>query len=181
MVGQEIDQAQDFQRERNPLVPTLMLAMVLAAGCSKTQSSSVPGDAAHPTPVRFYTVAEESARRRIQAVGSLYAFEESTLSSQVEGRVAEVLADVGDNVKQGQVLVTIDPQELQFEVERQRGLVTQVRAQLGIGPNDPPPSDRKKLALVQRNSSWTRPPAVFKVRRRPIPWRCKKSTGLRRY
>ena len=150
MVGQEIDQAQDFQRERNPLVPTLMLAMVVAAGCSKTQSSSVPGDAAHPTPVRFYTVAEESARRRIQAVGSLYAFEESTLSSQVEGRVAEVLADVGDNVKQGQVLVTIDPQELQFEVERQRGLVTQVRAQLGIGPNDPPPSDPKKLALVQR-------------------------------
>ena len=73
--------------------------------------------------MRFYTVTEESARRRIQAVGSLYAFEESTLSSQVEGRVAEVLADVGDNVQQGQVLVRIDTQELQFEVDRQRGLV----------------------------------------------------------
>jgi RND family efflux transporter MFP subunit len=150
MVGQEIDQTQDFQRRVDCLVSTLMLAMVLATGCSKTQTSSVLGDAAHPTPVRLYTVAEESARRRIQAVGSLYAFEESTLSSQVEGRVAEVLADIGDNVKEGQVLITIDPQELQFEVERQRGLVTQVRAQLGIGPNDPPPSDPKKLASVQR-------------------------------
>jgi len=64
--------------------------------------------------------------------------------------VAEVLSDVGDNVKEGQPLITIDPQELQFEVDRQRGLVTQVRAQLGIGPNDPAPTDPKKLASVQR-------------------------------
>ena len=95
-------------------------------------------------------MAEETARRRIQAVGSLYALEESTLSSEVEGRVAEVLADVGDTVKEGQPLVVLDPQELQFEVDRQRGIVTQVRAQLGIGPNDPPPTDPKKIASVQR-------------------------------
>jgi len=150
MVGQQINQTHYFQRAGNRLAPTLLLALVIAGGCSKAHTSSVLGDSANPTPVRFYTVSEETARRRIQAVGSLYAFEESTLSSQVEGRVAEVLADIGDNVKQGQVLVTIDPQELQYEVERQRGLVTQVRAQLGIGPNDPPPSDPKKLASVQR-------------------------------
>jgi RND family efflux transporter MFP subunit len=39
---------------------------------------------------------------------------------------------------------------LQLEVDRQRGIVTQVRAQLGIGPNDPPPSDPKRIASVQR-------------------------------
>ena len=108
------------------------------------------GDAAHPTPVHVYTVAEETAQRRVQAAGSLFALEESMLSSQVEGRVAQVLADVGDNVKEGQPLILIDPQELQLEVDRQRGLVTQVRAQLGIGPNDPPPADAQKLASVQR-------------------------------
>src|SRR6266480_4140243 len=94
---------------------------------------------------------EHKARMsRRQAVGSLYALEESTLSSEVEGRVAEVLADVGDNVKQGQPLVRLDPEELQFEVQRQRGIVRQVRAQLGIGPSDPPPSDPQKIASVQR-------------------------------
>src|SRR5947208_9509491 len=76
--------------------------------------------------------------------------EESTFSSEVEGRVDEVLSDVGDNVREGQPLVRLDPRELQFEVERQRGIVTQVRAQLGIGPNDPPPTDPKKIASVQR-------------------------------
>lgn len=130
----------------------ILLAMVipLAAGCSKSQSASVLGDASHPTPVHLYTVAEETARRRIQAVGSLYALEESVLSSEVEGRVAQVLADVGDTVRANQALITLDPQELQFEVDRQRGIVTQVRAQLGIGPNDPPPTDPKTIASVQR-------------------------------
>jgi RND family efflux transporter MFP subunit len=149
-VRQRIDRKRCIPRALRCLVSAAAIAAVFAAGCSKTQSASALGDAAHPTPVHFYTVAEETARRRIQAVGSLYAFEESILSSEVEGRVAEVVADVGDNVKQGQVLVTLDPQELQFEVDRQRGLVTQVRAQLGIGPNDPPPTDPKKIASVQR-------------------------------
>jgi RND family efflux transporter MFP subunit len=131
-------------------LPALALVILLGAGCSKSEPASVLGDASHPTPVHFYTVAEETARRRIQAVGSLYALEESTLSSEVEGRVAEVLADIGDNVKEGQALIRVDPQELQLEVDRQRGIVTQVRAQLGIGPNDPPPTDPKKIASVQR-------------------------------
>ncbi len=37
--------------------------IVLAAGCSKAQPSSVLGDASHPAPAYFYTVAEETARR----------------------------------------------------------------------------------------------------------------------
>src|SRR5207247_9526389 len=140
----------DFRRGLSCLVHSVVLAAVVAGGCSKARTSSVLGDAAHPTPVHFYAVAEETARRRIQAVGSLYALERSNLTAQVEGRVAEVLSEVGDNVKEGQALITIDPQELQYEVDRQRGLVTQVRAQLGIGPNDPAPTDPKKLASVQR-------------------------------
>ncbi len=127
-----------------------LLTAVFAAGCSKSNSSSVLGDAAHPAPVQLYTVAEETTQRRIQAVGSLYALEESILSSEVEGTVSQVLADVGDTVKEAQPLIVVDPRELQFEVDRQRGAVRQVRAQLGIGPNDPPPPDPKKLASVQR-------------------------------
>src|SRR6266403_776197 len=149
-VQRRIDRKRYFRRGVGYLVPPVVLATILTGGCSKTHTTSVLGDAAHPTPVHFYTVAEETARRRIQTVGSLFPFEESILSSQVEGRVAEVLADVGDNVREGQTLITVDPQELQFEVDRQRGLVTQVRAQLGIGPNDPPPTDPKKIASVQR-------------------------------
>jgi len=100
--------------------------------------------------VHVYTVAEEVAHRRIQAVGSLHALEESILSAEVEARVSQVLADIGDTVKEGQPLIVLDSRELQFEVDRQRGIVQQVRAQLGIGPNDPVPTDPKKIATVVR-------------------------------
>src|SRR5215813_14128272 len=131
----------------------MALALSLLAfpwGCSKSSSGSVRGDDNRPTPVHLYTVAEETANRRIQAVGSLHALEESVLSAEVEARVSEVLADVGDTVKEGQPLIVLDSRELQFEVERQRGIVQQVRAQLGIGPNDPLPTDPKKIASVLR-------------------------------
>src|SRR5437016_4344543 len=140
----------DLRRATREFVPMAAFLLFAMAGCSKAQPTSVLGDASHPAPVHFYTVAEETGRGRIQAVGSLHGLEESTLSSEVEGRVDEVLSDVGDNVREGQPLVRLDPRELQFEVDRQRGIVTQVRAQLGIGPNDPPPSDPKKIASVQR-------------------------------
>src|SRR5580700_3980097 len=140
----------NFMKMFQSLAGATAFAAILVGGCSKSVSSSMLGDAGHPTPVYVYTVAEETSQRRVQAAGSLFALEESILSAQVEGRVSEVLADVGDTVKEGQPLILIDPQELQFEVDRQRGLVTQVRAQLGIAPNDPPPPDPQKLASVQR-------------------------------
>lgn len=130
----------------------LLIALAAASmflGCGKS-TPSVLGDAAHPALVHVYTVAEETAQRRVQASGSLFPFEESIISAQVEGRISQVLADVGDNVKENQPLIVLDPQELQFEVDRQRGIVRQVRAQLGINPGDPPPSDPKTLASVQR-------------------------------
>ena len=122
--------------------------LLLAVGCSSTRANN--SALAKPVPAHIYTVAEETTQRRVQAVGSLYALEESSLSSPVEARVDQVLADVGDTVSEGQPLILLDKQELQFEVDRQQGLVKQVRAQLGIGPNDPPPADAKQLPAVQR-------------------------------
>jgi RND family efflux transporter MFP subunit len=100
--------------------------------------------------VRVVQVTEQQVPRSVQAVGSLFALDESVISAQVEGRVEKVLADVGDRVAQGQVLVTLDPVELKFELDRQRAAVLQVRARLGIGAADPLPRDPAQVASVQR-------------------------------
>lgn len=123
---------------------------ILVGGCSNSQANSAKASFSKSVPVHVYSVTEETTRRRVQAVGSVFALEESALSAQVEGRVDKVLVDVGDIVSDGQALVLLDPRELQFEVDRQHGIVKQVRAQLGIGPNGPPPNDPKKVASVQR-------------------------------
>lgn len=121
-----------------------------ALGCGHGQPSSVLGDASNPIDVKTYPVATQTIRRNVQAVGSLYAWDESTVSTEVEGRIDRVLVDVGDSVREGQVMVELDPVELQYQLDSQRAAVRQVRAQLGIGPNDPPPPDPSRVAFVQR-------------------------------
>jgi RND family efflux transporter MFP subunit len=120
------------------------------AGCSRGPSSGGRVNAGATIGVRMVPVQEETIHRHVQAVGSLFALDESTISSQVEGPVSRVLVDVGDQVKEGQVLVTIEPTELKYAADAQGAAVRQVRAQLGIGPDDPPPSDPSKVAFVQR-------------------------------
>jgi membrane fusion protein, multidrug efflux system len=133
-----------------PSVSVAGISLLLACGCSSFRTNSAAASRPKAVPAHIYTVTEETTRRRVQAVGSLYPLEESTLSAEVEGRVSEVLADVGDTVREGQPLILLDERELQFEVERQQGLVRQVRAQLGLGPKDPPPQDSHQLASVQK-------------------------------
>lgn len=128
----------------------LLVSLLLLPGCSSSHAKGASAASSKPVAVHIYQITQETTRRRVQAVGSLFAWEESTLSSEVEGRVANVLADVGDTVSAGEPLIVLDQRELQFEVERQRGLVSQVRAQLGIGANDPPPADPRKLPSVQK-------------------------------
>lgn len=132
------------------LVCSAAIVITIAGGCSHSQTASARGDVTHPILVRAFPVAEQKVRRRVQAVGSLFAWDESTISSQVEGRIARVLVDVGDTVKQGQIMVEVDPVELQYAVEQQRAQVNQTRAQLGIAPGEPPPKDPSKVAFVQR-------------------------------
>ena len=52
--------------------------------------------------------------------GTLYPILVTTISSQVSGRVNQVLADVGDRVAQDQVLVLIDPVFLEIEYKKQQ-------------------------------------------------------------
>jgi RND family efflux transporter MFP subunit len=124
--------------------------LLLTSACSRTQTAKARGDAANPIAVRVIPVQQETVQRRVQAVGSLFALEESTISSEVEGRVERVLADVGDSVSEGQPLVQLLNTEHRIELDRQRAAVRQVRARLGIGPDAPLPADPNQVAFVQR-------------------------------
>lgn len=122
----------------------------LQAGCSGSSSAKNAKAESGPVAVKTFTVVEETVKRRVQATGSLFALEESTISAEVEGRVERVLADVGDTVKAGQELVAIAKVELQLELDRQRAAVQQARARLGLGPADPLPKSPDQIAFVRR-------------------------------
>jgi RND family efflux transporter MFP subunit len=104
------------------LVVFLTLGSVFSASCTKQQPVQARQDPA-PVQVRVSPVGARNIQRVVQSVGTLFPLDETVVSAEIEGRVLEVKADLGDNVAKGAVLVRISDEE-------QRYLMQQTEAQL---------------------------------------------------
>ena len=99
-----------------------LLCALLLAGCNKEQPIQAKQDNA-PVQVRAVKVAARDVRRIVQSVGTLFPYDETIVSAEIEGRVLDVKADLGDHVAKGVVLVRISDEE-------QRYILAQTEAQL---------------------------------------------------
>jgi len=86
----------------------------------------------------------------VDAVGSLFAYDEVTVSSEAEGRVEDVMVDVGDHVDKGQTLARVSPVELQLTVDQQQAALRQARARLGLTETDADLKDVRQAAEVKK-------------------------------
>jgi multidrug efflux pump subunit AcrA (membrane-fusion protein) len=134
------------------IVIWITFALLISAACSRSSSGKTidSASAARLTSVRALAVAPKSIRRNIESVGSLFAYEEVTVSSEVEGRVERVLVDVGDRVASGQPIVKVAPAELELTLEQQRAALKQARARLGINDDHEDLTDVRLAAEVKR-------------------------------
>jgi RND family efflux transporter MFP subunit len=118
--------------------------------CSKTSGKQVDAAASRALSVRVLPVEQRQIRRNVEAVGSLFPLEEVTVSSEVEGRVEQVLVDVGDHVSAGQTIVKVVPTELQLTLDQQRASLQQARARLGLPDNAEEFKDVRGAAEVKK-------------------------------
>ncbi|TAK07797.1 efflux RND transporter periplasmic adaptor subunit [bacterium] len=95
------------------------------------------------TPVRTQKV-----QRTVEFVGTLYANEEVAVSSEVEGRIASIAADLGDRVSEGQLLAKIQDTEFRFAVEQTEGSLQETLAKLGLEKVPPPNFDVTRTSMV---------------------------------
>src|SRR5262249_19668677 len=100
------------------LFPVSVLMLLVLSSCSggkaKAEGSSEGKDSKDKgVPVQLVSVQSREVRRTVEAVGTLFAYDEVSLSPEVDGRVEKVLVDVGDHVTKGQSLVEILPIEYQ--------------------------------------------------------------------
>src|SRR5438093_6748347 len=126
----------------------LLPAALLAFGCFKGRASE--GDPPRPVRAKVVPVEVRQVKRVVESVGSLFPYEEVTVSSEVEGRVARVLTDVGDRVRPGQPLVEVAPVELELALEQERAALQQVRANLGLADGRDDLKDPRQAAEVKR-------------------------------
>src|SRR4029077_20843032 len=73
----------------------------IAAGCSKSDTAQARGRDTAVKPVSVEEDREETVRRAVEVVGTLAAVDQVTVSSETEGKVSRILADLGDRVTAG--------------------------------------------------------------------------------
>jgi RND family efflux transporter MFP subunit len=105
-----------------------MGALFVGAGCARGRAAE--GASARPVKAHVVPVSSRRVNRTVDSVGSLFAFEEVTVGSEVEGRVAQVFVDVGDRVAAGRPLVKIVPVELGLTLQQERAALEQIQARL---------------------------------------------------
>jgi RND family efflux transporter MFP subunit len=126
----------------------VLSAILAAAGCFKGRASEA--DPRRPVRARVVPVEVRQVQRVVESVGSLFPYEEVTVSSEVEGKVARVLTDVGDRVRTGQALVEVAPVELELALQQERAALEQVRAHLGLPEGRDDLKDPAQAAEVKR-------------------------------
>src|SRR6185295_17846907 len=128
----------------------LLSLIVVAESCSRTSGKQVDNVAARPVAVRMIPVEQKQLRRNVESVGSLFPLDEVTVSSEVEGRVEQVVVDVGDRVAAGQTIVKVVPTELQLTLDQQRAGLQQARARLGLSDKGEDFKDASGAAEVKK-------------------------------
>ncbi len=83
-------------------------------------------------PVRVGAVHFEARERTIAVTGEVAARVETDLSFRVGGRITGWFVDVGAEVRQGQLLARLDPEEQQADVEAAEAGVRAAEAQLKL-------------------------------------------------
>ena len=81
-------------------------------------------------PVLVVTAAQKSVPVQIRAVGNVEAFSTVSIKSQVTGVLMKAHFKEGQNVKQGQLLFTIDPRPLEATLKQAEATLARDSAQL---------------------------------------------------
>jgi len=133
------------------------------AGCSKTETAQARGRENAAKPVKTETVREDSVRRSVEVVATLAAQDEAVISAEADGVVRGVLADLGDRVHAGQVLVELDREKPQYNFDLQKATLDSTLAKYGASAPDRLPAiehtpdvENAAAQLAQAQQSYVR-------------------------
>ncbi|WP_168208855.1 efflux RND transporter periplasmic adaptor subunit [Chitinophaga sp. XS-30] len=95
----------------NMRVISILSAAIFLVSCdsgSKSPASETPGTDTVPA----FILKADTARKTVELPAELLPYEQAVLFARVEGFVRSMKADLGDNVKKGQVLAVIEAPEV---------------------------------------------------------------------
>ena len=96
-------------------------------------------------------VAETPFGETVTANGTLAAYDQTTVSVKVPGRVRTISVDLGSVVSRGQVIAVVDSEDYRLRVQQAEASLAQARARLGLAPDGTDDRvDPEKTATVRQ-------------------------------
>src|SRR5664279_775201 len=96
----------------------LPIPVLLLTSCGNEPARRAAQPQAPPVAVQLASVTTQDWPASYQATGTVRARTTATISSKVMGYVQQVTAQVGDHVRQGQALITLDSRDLDVSLRR---------------------------------------------------------------
>jgi len=144
-------------------IAALVSLSLAAAACGRLAEGDPKGSDGNAKPVATTLVVKNSVRRSVDVVGTLAAVDQVTISSEAEGTVRAILADLGDRVAANQVLIQLDHEKQQYTYEQQQAALARALAQYGAPDADhlppieqTPDVQKAKAELDQAQQGFTR-------------------------
>jgi len=100
--------------------------LVLLAGCQKTSENIAP----EVRPVRATKIDTSTVDGMVMLTGTIQAQTEINQSFRIDGRLVERAVDIGDNVRPGQLIARLDPQNEESALQSARAQLAGANAQL---------------------------------------------------
>lgn len=107
---------------------SLTLALLSACGGGEPPKSAEAAGSAAPVPVKTEAVAAREWPDSYEATGTVRSRTPGIVSSKLMAYVQQVSVQVGDHVREGQVIVTLDARDLDSSVRRAEAARAEVRS-----------------------------------------------------
>jgi multidrug efflux system membrane fusion protein len=115
---------------------SLLGALLLVAACSRADTSKAGGTAPPPVPVTIGTAVQKPVPVQLQAIGNVQPSNTATVRARVGGIVAHVQFREGQDVREGDVLFTLDRAPLEAELRQAQANLARSQAQLNNARKD---------------------------------------------
>ena len=126
-------------RRRVRVYGSVIFLSLLVLGCKSQYPSGASqnrgGDAKAARQVKTARVEETPFGEAVNANGTLAAYDQTTASVKVPGRLRSITVDLGSVVRRGQVIAQVEPQDYNLRVQQAEAGLAQARARLGLSPD----------------------------------------------
>src|SRR3989440_428055 len=121
---------------RSIVAGACLIALLFSVACKSDYPAASrqnrPGDAKGARQVKTARVEETPFGESVTANGTLAAYDQTTASVKVPGRLRTITVDLGSVVRRGQVIAQVEPQDYNLRIQQAEAALAQARARVGL-------------------------------------------------